>query len=213
MKKFLFPFIIGFFLAIVYSYLKTNKATVKTNIIPTEKISNFSIVEPPKNSIKGKLESYSGSFKWESRTATAPAEITVAPEIIQQGEVIETEQDSQVFVSFSNIGSIEIFSETSISFTQLLPDNFVFDQSSGKVVYTNKSGTPFSIRSFHLLLVMTTGKTVVEVDRETGRITIDIEEGSAKLGFNDINYNSITDTLKEGEKVIFDDETREILAE
>jgi len=213
MKKFLFPFIIGFFLAIVYSYLKTNKATVKTNIIPTEKISNFSIVEPPKNSIKGKLESYSGSFKWESRTATAPAEITVAPEIIQQGEVIETEQDSQVFVSFSNIGSIEIFSETSISFTQLLPDNFVFDQSSGKVVYTNKSGTPFSIRSFHLLLVMTTGKTVVEVDRETGRISIDIEEGSAKLGFNDINYNSITDTLKEGEKVIFDDETREILAE
>lgn len=200
-------------MAIVYSYLKTNKATVKTNIIPTEKISNFSIVEPPKNSIKGKLESYSGSFKWESRTATAPAEITVAPEIIQQGEVIETEQDSQVFVSFSNIGSIEIFSETSISFTQLLPDNFVFDQSSGKVVYTNKSGTPFSIRSFHLLLVMTTGKTVVEVDRETGRITIDIEEGSAKLGFNDINYNSITDTLKEGEKVIFDDETREILAE
>lgn len=200
-------------MAIVYSYLKTNKATVKTNIIPTEKISNFSIVEPPKNSIKGKLESYSGSFKWESRTATAPAEITVAPEIIQQGEVIETEQDSQVFVSFSNIGSIEIFSETSISFTQLLPDNFVFDQSSGKVVYTNKSGTPFSIRSFHLLLVMTTGKTVVEVDRETGRISIDIEEGSAKLGFNDINYNSITDTLKEGEKVIFDDETREILAE
>jgi len=213
-KLFFFAFIFGVIAAFGYSYWKTNKVTIAPATKKSvEKKSTFSIEEPPKNSIKGKLESYSGSFKWESRTATAPAEITIAPKIIQQGEVIETGKDSQVLVSFPDIGSVEISADTNISFTQLLPDNFVFNQSKGTVTYTKNSTTPFSVRALHLLVVMTDGKMTLEIDKETGKITVDMEKGSAKVGFNDIDYNSITDTIKEGEKFIFDDETREYSTE
>jgi len=209
-KLFFFAFILGLTTAFGYSYWKTNKVAVVNK--PENKKPIFSIETAPKNSVKGKIESLSGTVKWESRTATAPSEI-VKPVTIQQGEVVETGEDGNTTIIFPEIASIALSSQSIISITQTLPTNFVFDQKEGSISYEKISETPISIRCLHLLTTLDSGKLTLTLDKDTLEITINVKNGSATVAFNDLENVSTVINLKEGEKFIFNDDTRETSTE
>jgi len=199
-------FFIGIITAFGYSYWKTNK--IPTINKPKNKKLAFSIDAAPKNSIKGKIESLSGKVKWESRTATAPSEI-IKSVIIQQGETLETGEDGNATIIFPEILTINLSSQSKLSITQTLPTNFVFDQSNGSITYEKNGQTPISIRSLHLLTAMNSGKIILTIDKETAEITISVKKGSATAAFNDLENLSNVVNIKEGEKFVFNDDTRE----
>lgn len=211
-RLFFFAFIVGLIAAFIYSYWKTNKVTITSTKKSVEKKSGFSIDEAPKNSIKGTIESMLGIVKWESRIATAPSEI-IKPVTISQGEVLETDKNGEATITFKNIASITLSSESKISITQTLPINFVFDQKQGSITYEKLGETPISVRALHLLTKINYGKIILSIDKETGEITINAKKGSAQIGFNDINNVSTVKDIQEGEKVIYNDDTRETSTE
>jgi len=212
-RLFLVAFILGLIAAFFYSYWKTNKVTIAPVTKKTvQKKSSFSIEEPPKNSVKGTIESISGSVKWESRIATAPSEI-IKPVKISQGEVLETSEDGEATIIFKDIASIVLSSESKLSIIQTLPANFVFDQKSGSVSYEKLGETPISVRALHMLTKINSGKITLSIDSETGEITIDAKKGSAQIGFNNIDNVSTVVDIEKGEKLIYNDETRETLVE
>lgn len=207
---FFFAFFLGLIGAFGYSYWKTNK--VSTTNKSDKKKPTFSIEKAPKNSVKGTIESLSGSVKWESRTATAPSEI-IKPVTIQQGEILETGEDGKVTIIFPDITSITLSSQSKISITQTLPANFVFDQKEGSVAYEKTGQTPISIRALHLLTTLNTGKLTLTIDKESAEITIVVKKGSATVGFNNLENISTVINIEEGEEFIYNDDTRETSTE
>jgi hypothetical protein len=208
-KLFFFAFIFGLILAFGYSYWKTNKVSIAPTRKSIEKISSFSIGEAPKNSVKGTIESMSGVVRWESRIATAPSEI-IKPVIISQGETLETDKDGEATITFKNLALVTLSSESKLSIIQTLPANFVFDQKNGSVSYEKLGETPIFIRALHMLTKINSGKLILSIDKETNEITINIKRGSAQIGFNDINNVSTVKDIREGEKLIYNDDAREV---
>lgn len=204
-RLFLFAFILGTIGAFGYSYWKIGKVSIvnKSN----KKKPTFSIETPPKNSIKGTIESLSGTVKWESRTATQAAEIT-KPVTISQGESLETGEDGNVTIIFPEIASISLSSQSKISISQTLPANFVFDQKEGSASYEKTGEIPISIRAFHLLTTLNTGKLTLTVDKENAEISIDVKKGSATVAFNNLENVSTVIDIEEGEKFTYNDDSR-----
>jgi hypothetical protein len=62
----------------------------------------------------------------------------------------------------------------------------------------------------HLLIDMEKGDIIVGVNKDEQIITIDVRNGSITLGYNDTNLLSHIKTIKEGEKGIFNDQTRNL---
>lgn len=210
-KLFFFAFFLGLITAFGYSYWKTNKVII-TPKKTVQKKASFSIEQPPKNSLKGTIKSMSGIVKWESRTATAPSEI-IKPVTIQQGEVLETGETGETTIIFKDIASITLSPDSILSITQTLPINFVFDQKDGSVSFEKLGETPISVRALHLLTKINSGKLTLTIDKETGKITINVKRGSATVGFNNLENVSTVLNIQEGKKFIYNDETRETSTE
>src|SRR4051794_20941381 len=108
MKKlfiFLSSIIIGFLLVFIYKTFSPTKQ-VETLQKQTEQASHFSIENPPSNSLKGEIATFSGEVQWQSRTATEGAKLdAVRP--LQQGENIITKKGTAL-LQFPNIGTIDV---------------------------------------------------------------------------------------------------------
>lgn len=167
--------------------------------------SRFSIKEPPKDSKKGMVESMTGEVKWTSRVATEEAALD-KPIQIQQGENLETGEEGEVVVKFTDIGIVKMFSKSEVSFIQTLPANFVFSQTKGSVIYSGEGQMPISIRTFHLLTVITQGVVELSISENEPIINIVVKKGKIKVAFNNLKYESQVLELREGEAYIFNDE-------
>ena len=209
MKTFIISIILGVFLAFGYFYWKNNQSSLpiikSLNLKPKE---NFSVEKAPKDSLKGAVQSVSGSVKWQSRTATEPAELKKET-LIQQGEDLLTEKDGKLDIKFGDLAEIKIASQSALSIIQTLPANIVFSQNYGAVEYEKLGQTPVSIRSFHLIVIFD-GKIKLATDKISGIITIEVEKGSAQAGFNDLQYISKVENLNEGQIWEFNDTKREM---
>src|SRR5579872_4703562 len=113
---FLFFTLIG--IGAVYFHYKRSTISDYTVQTPLAKNSAFSLSQAPSESLRGVIESLSGNISWQSRTATEETNINF-PIPRQQGEVLETKV-GKVTLSFANIGKIDLFEDTKVSFIQTL---------------------------------------------------------------------------------------------
>ena len=213
MTKYLNIFLLFILVGIViyagYFVWKKEGTEIKkiTNIVvPQEKL--FSIDPPPKQALVGNVTSTTGQIFWQSRTATQSAQVKDL-KIVQQAELLGTGKDSSASLVFKDAVSINASSESQIEFLQTLPINFVFRQNNGAIIYEKNGTIPLSIRSLHLTMSVSNGKISLTTDMEKHIITLDVLDGSVKLGYNDVDYNTQTQVVDKGQRYIFDDDKRE----
>ncbi len=202
---FIVSILIGGLMAVGYFRFIVDKSPIISPISQKTE-PTFSIANPPKESITGKITSISGGVEWESRVATQPAQIA-KPVPIRQGENLITKDDGNISLTFDNIGNIKLLPKTEVDFVQTLPVNFVVNQKSGTVVYIKEGTVPFSVRSLHLLTTIT-GEIKLVIDEQKPIITINVNKGSVTIAYNDLQNISHTQTIYEGKQFIFNDELR-----
>jgi hypothetical protein len=206
MKNFVL-FILFFLIGIVsvIGYYSINGA--KSNYITKQavkKLLDFNIATAPKETLKGTIVSLTGSVKWESRIATAPAQLTKTISI-QQGESVLTENDGAVTINFSDAGLVNISAKSQVDIIQTLPTNIVFNQKKGSVTYQKTSQIPLAIRSLHLLTMIDNGQIRLIIDEENSTILVTVISGQATIAFNDLQYLSHIINLNKGQEYLFDD--------
>lgn len=202
---FLLFLLIGVGVTFGYSFWKKEKATVVTQVSPKEE--PFFIKPPPKESRIGTVSTMSGQILWESRIATEPAKIKDLKQV-QQAETLATGKDGYATVTFPDATTISISPESKIEFVQTLPVNFVFKQIKGEINYLKKGTIPFSVRSLHLLMTFSDGEYVIKTDSDTHTLVLTVKKGSVKAAYNNLQYETQSVEIKEGEKYIFDDDKR-----
>lgn len=178
---------------------------------PTPLPPPFSIDKPPSSSLTGMITKLSGSVSWQSRTATQGATI-VTPQKLQQGESLATDTDGRVTFVFGK-DSFSLSPKSSVSFSQTLPQNLVFDMDQGSLTYENSSPIPFSVRALDLLTNTSSGSGTMTVDSDNGFVTLHPKIGVIQVGFNDSNNVSTVDTITAGETMVFDDNERTLTSE
>lgn len=200
----------AFGIAAIYLYLLWQKQTVLTRILPPSvtqgNMYSFSLDKAPKNALNGAISRLEGTVKWSSRTATVPA-ILQRETRLQQGEDVETGSDGRVSFAFGSVADIALQSDSRVEITQTLPENIVLRQTAGDATYTSAL-SPVSVRIMHLILLANGGTFRVAEDSETGEITVRAVKGTVSLGYNDLNYQSITEKLQEGDVYVYDDTSR-----
>jgi len=204
----------GVFISIVILsvYITSKNVQQRTSAIVQAKTMHFSLEKAPADSIQGSIASLSGTVAWQSRIATQPAQITQS-RIIQQGETIVTKDDGNATIAFSELGTIALFPETTLAIIQTLPENAVFVQQQGSAMYTKTGNTPVTIRSLHLLTLLTSGKAEITINTDQPVITVRVYNGLATIGFNTLKYLSVVQEIPAGQQVTFHDDTREITME
>lgn len=187
------------------TYQAAQVPPAKKTLPPT---SHFSLAKAPSDSITGIITNLTGKVSWESRTATQSAEITTPYPMIEQGELLTTDKKGKTTVSFPSIGSVTMFPQTTVSFIQTLPLNFVVEQPEGEAAYTKTGVVPISVRSMHLLINQNSGTMDISADKDLERIRISIAEGTATVAYNDLDLVSHVETVEQGTVYVFDDDTR-----
>lgn len=189
----------GYFL---YPKLDTNSKPKQINT------SQFSLTKAPSQSLKGKIIDYSGEVFYQSRTATQAAELTNFNLVVQQGEDYLTKEDSGLSLLFPNHIQLELAENTELKIIQTLPQATVFSQLNGEVEYQTLGEYPLSVRTAYLLTELN-GNILITRDSENSLVEIEVKSGQARLGYNDLNYQSHTLNLSAGEIFIFNYDTRQ----
>lgn len=199
--------VVGFILILV---LSGNPPQTNQNIVSPAKLpsTQFSIENSPSESVKGAIATFSGDFKWESRTATAPA-LLASPAPIQQGEKLVTGDNGKGAVIFPGETRITISPKADLDIIQTLPTSVVFRQNSGPVNYQKLSQPPLSVRALHLLVGINSGDIDINVDSDNAKVSVSVSEGSVTAAFNDLRNVSNELSVPAGKKLNFDDQTRE----
>ena len=187
-------------IAIIFAYRTYYQKTAT----PTS-ATVFSAKDPPRDSLQGVVLERSGEVWWESREATKPAQM-IKNVPIHQGERVQT-GEGNIVIRFANVAQIELAQQSDVTFVQTLPATIVIQQHGGAVTYVRKGTIPVSVRSLHLLIDQgATSKITVTVAEQT--VQIDVEKGSVTAAYNDLDFNSILLTMRDGEQFVFDDITR-----
>ncbi len=199
--------VVGF----VGTYLLIAQKTTKDIVKPTSQksVSNssrFSLEKAPSLSLHGDITSLSGTVKWQSRTATESSVIS-SPQLIQQGEIIETDEDGKVSVAFPDM-LISLSPSTSLEIVQSLPSDVILEQKEGEIAYSNSSSSPLEIRVSPLLVQSNKNNFIITKDINTGTITVKVLSGTVKAAFNDDENVTTVETIPEKKTFIFDTETR-----
>ena len=195
---FIISFLIGTVMVVGYSIFNKQNFQQKPTIQNTKQkqTPTFSIESPPSESLKGLIASRSGTLFWESRIATAPSQLNDNVKI-QQGERLITKDKSSATVNFDHVGSIVFLENADLSFIQTLPIDFVVEQKKGTIKYEVSGSTPLSIRIRNALITKTSGTIQITVTDDDSIISISTVQGTAQIGFNDLDYVSQVFTLRE----------------
>lgn len=188
-------------------FLYTKTQSVETPGLTPVAPTTFSIESPPSQSVRGAITALSGEVRWQSRIATESARINAHREVVQ-GERIETGKDGLVSLQFGSSVRLEVSENSAIDFIQTLPQQTVFSQSAGSVIYENRTADPIAVRVLHLLIEQQEGIIDVVIQENRPMVALTVKEGTARVGYNDLYYNSTTLDLRKGQKFYFNDETR-----
>lgn len=194
----------------IYSYIlifKVSHSLIDQNTV----ITKFSLEHAPSNSLTGNVTNISGSVVFLSRTAIQGKLIT-KPTQIQQGEDVNTLGNGEATINFANIASITLSPNTQIAIIQALPAGLVVQQKQGTAVYS-KTGTsaPINIRAFDLLIDIRQGSSKVLADQNTSSVEISVLKGYSVSAFEDLQNNSKVNTIQEGHKLFFNNDTKETI--
>lgn len=163
---------------------------------------NFSLENSPINAVRGAITELKGSVLWKSRTVTESAALSPSTQI-QQGEEVETKEAGSLTIEFGEGRSIQIFPKSGLNIVQTLPDNLVFQQTEGAVIYKNSSGSPLAIRSLGLLTQFTAGEAKIAINKKTSTITVEANKGTLNSAYNDLKYVTRVVLVNEGRTFTF----------
>lgn len=214
MFQYLLLFIVGLALGIASFWGFQKIIAIPTEITPTISIAppsptfTYSTDNAPSLSQRAHIISQSGDLLWESRTATAPAQLMGSPEI-QQGESIGTEKDSEAKVSLGDSLLTTLQENSLLQFTQTLPVSYVLTQRKGTITYTLSSRTqPCAIRVNRLLVRIENGTITIEIDEDTNTISVISTDGRAHIAYNDTDFETQYLKLSPKETFVYDIATR-----
>lgn len=181
------------------------KNVVHTVFIPQQ--SSF-VFKPPSDALKGKFLLINGSVKKEPREKNDFEDVNMRVEILQ-GEKLATGEKAKAVVEFPNFARVNLGPNTEIGFINLIPANFLINQSLGSVTYELlRDANPISVRSLHALVTINSGKNEVTVSDET--ITVKVLSGTAKLALVDLENKTHIWEIKEGQKALINDTERRV---
>ena len=149
---------------------------------------SFSPENAPTDSLKGQITSMTGWVDWLGRTATESTRIS-SPIMIQQGENLQTKENSSLSFIFPEVGTVAMSGKTEVDIIQTLPTNIVFLQASGAAEYTKTGSDPITIRAKKLIASME-GELAISIDEERPWVTLTQKSGSTMVAFNDLKYVS-----------------------
>jgi hypothetical protein len=208
MKNILFFFVfllVGTGLVFGYRYLTKQQTGF---LLHQPKIATaFSLKNAPRDSLKGKIATMSGSVTWLSRVATRPVTLS-APGYIQQGESLGTGKNGKAGVVIQNSGEVILTPDSHVNFIQMLPVNIVLDQDKGVVIYENTGQNAMSVQTLDLITSVNGALAVISLDQKTNTVTITVEKGSVTEGYEDLQNNSNVVNVPAGNIYTFDDTTR-----
>jgi hypothetical protein len=201
-------FLLGAFL--IFSFRKFTQTMSSQQLKSPLPSFSFSLTDAPNESLKGEIVSLSGNVGWQSRTATIPAQITGPMPIIQQGEEIKTLDSGVAELVFLSNADITINPKTEVDVVQTLPTNILFGQNSGIADYKKLGTVPLSVRSQNLLVKINQGEITISVSQKQPYITVDVINGSATVGYNDINFVTQILDITSGKSLLFNTESKKV---
>ena len=194
---FIIGLLIGIGAVIGNSSLKIKNTPAEPIISKKPPEPSFSVETPPSESLRGIIATHSGNMLWEARTATSPGELKGNAKI-QQGERLVTKEKSSAKVNFDRAGSFELSENSDLSFIQTLPIDLVVEQKKGKIKYIINGKSPLSIRVRSALITKKSGIIEITLADNDSIVLISTLQGTAQIGFNDLDYVSQVFTLREG---------------
>ncbi len=201
---FLLFFLVGLAGVLGYRYWNQPQNIFSTKPDLTTK---FSLEKAPSESLQGNIATISGTVTWLSRTAAKPVQLK-SPRRIQQGEEFSTGSNGRAVIRIKNDSSLLLSPNTHISIIQLLPENFVFVQDQGSVHYENTIQVPVSVRSYDLVTIITKGIVTLSVNPKEKVVSVSVEKGIIKEGYEDLQNTSNVVTVNEGQTFLFNETLR-----
>jgi len=195
-------FLIG--LAIVLSNHYWNSQILPSGFSIPSVTTKFSLKNAPSESLRGTIASMSGDVNWLSRTDAKSTQLKTK-QTVQQGEEVSTGNNGKAVINIKNTAVLAIQPNSHISIIQLLPQNFVFVQDKGTVDYGNAVKYPTTVRSFDLVSLIIHGSVRISVDSTNQTVTVHVEEGAVKEGYEDLQNNSNVVSVNPGQTFIFDE--------
>lgn len=203
--KYIAAFVVGLVLVLIVRatqvYLHQDPA-----FIPQTSTFKF---QPPKQAVQGMVSAVSGEVKKQSRDKENPEDLKLYDRVLQ-GETVNTAQTSTVRIGFTDIAAVEIGEQTDLSFVSLIPAQFLLVQSTGKITYQVLKNHSVSIRSKHLLVVLSEGKMRLSINEASGQQDLVMLSGTAKIGLVDKENETHGWNLKQGQRTVIDDEERTV---
>ena len=191
-------------LSIILSYRYWSPQQLLLGNVKPAITTKFSLKNAPSDSLQGFIATMSGNVTWLSRTSSKPVQLK-SRQSIQQGEEISTGTNGQVVVRVQNEASLLLHPNTHVSIVQLLPQNFVFIQDKGSVHYENTIQVPISIKSFDLATIIIKGFVTLSADPKNQTVSVSVEKGSVKEGYEDSQNTSNVVTVNPGQTFVFDE--------
>ncbi|CAN5148651.1 hypothetical protein BH09PAT1_BH09PAT1_4640 [soil metagenome] len=198
--------VLGFFIVFFTFSKKATTDIARPKEAKELPISQFSVENPPSNSLHGDITLLSGATKWQSRTATEASVIT-QKRSIQQGETLLTGDTGNVSVAFPDM-LFTLTENSTLNFIQTLPSNVVLEQKEGNITYENTSSNPLAIRVYPMLIEQIQSTAKISIDDDLGTTTIKITTGSATVAYNDSDNISTVEKITAGHTMTFDTSTR-----
>lgn len=198
--------VLGISIPWVYRYYrveKINKAFKAETLLYQREI--------PENSLNGTIIDIGGTAEFEGRydTEFSPLEIG---KTAGYGVDLRTGANDESFIkiNFAELADLTVGSNTRLSFANTAADNFLITLNrGGKLnIETIKDNGEVSITGLHLLSQFTGATTKIEINDNL--ITIELSQGSVKLGYNDLKLVSQTSEISGPKKIIFNDTKRTI---
>jgi len=186
-------FLSGFLLVLWYR-VKTVEKYRQTSFKVKE--SNFEL-EPPKDSLVGRIATSSGKVVKEKRDEDEFKEINIDEEIIK-GEALATFEDSGLVVDFENFANIEVDENTEIELISTDPENFLINFKKGSFgLEIFEDDEEVSVRALNALISFEKGKGEISVNNDL--IYVDVIEGLARAGIVDLDNNTEVYEIEEGQ--------------
>ena len=214
MKPFIlfFSMLVGINMVLLYVVLITT-TTALPLVSPSAQHDSFLLAQSPPNAIKGELQQIIGDVSWQSRIATQASTVNQnnIPLTIQQGETVETAEQSVAVLQFQNVLDTTLVENTTIDVIQTLPESFVFLQRQGSTLFQITGKYPVAVRSLHLLFQQhSNGAFRVTTNDNENTISVTVTKGEGEIAYNDLDFVSHTLTLSSNQTLYFDDATRTV---
>lgn len=204
-------FLIGVGLAfIVNAYLvksQQEKVEETQELTPQETGSQYES-KPPLRALTGELNVIKGTIEKLSRDKEEWEEIATKSAILQE-EKAKTDKTGKGIIIFDNQVEMTLGNESEIYFANLIPSSFLVEQISGIASYLVEN--PISVKALTLLIEIGNGEVNIQTLPVVGQVNIEVKEGETKLGYIDENNQTQIIQVQEGEKAIYNYNTRNLL--